>query len=365
STNPEQIPDFSETKKIAQNVINNINKIETKKIEDFIITDISKDKKDEVEKHIIEELLKYNEELPLKKDEAKAISIINKEFEKNYKNFKDFVSEMKQDDQFREKLMITKKNPKLSEIDEALINHFGENFPMNINYNKALNMINNDFITDYKEWDNFIKDFKQNRIKSEIAHDIVKNVYNLIPKYQIIAQTPNFVIIPLIKPIKNKVKSGSKWVDESDVNGTIRELFISIIFSSKLGCSVAIADNISKIDIEQRRGSVYVPGNHLLRQLTSDSWLRSYNFVNEKGINVYSDEKWLIAIASSLSLSYMANYSNRTNLFEILKSKTKGHLLRRIEMQEEKDNKKSKGRVSYLTNPNVYKFIENIWEVRK
>jgi len=354
STNSEQIPDLSKTTKIALNVINNINKIETKKLEDYIITGNSQD---DVENHIIEELLKYNEELPLKKDEEKALLIINKEFEKNYEKFKDFVTEMKQNWQFREKLMITKKNPKRSEIDEALINYFGNEFPLNIDFKKSLEMLNDDFVTDYKDWGTFIEDFKLNKIESKTAHDIVKRVYRLIPKYQIIAQTPNFAIIPL--------KQSLRWSDDSDINGCIRELFISIIFARKLNCSVAIADNISKIDIEQRKGSVYVPENPLLRQLTSDSWLRNYNFLNEKGINVDSDEKWLIAIASALRLSYMTNYSDRTNLFEILRSKTKGHLLRRIEMQEEKVNKKNKGRVSYLTNPDVYIFIENIWEVRK
>jgi len=208
-----------------------------------------------------------------------------------------------------------------------LIKYFGLDFPLNINYRKALNMLNEDFITDYNDWATFIDDLKNNKIKSEVARDIVKKIYNLTPKYKIVAQTPNFVLIPLIQPIRKKIKIGNNWEDEAFVNGCIREFFISIIFSLKLGCSVAIADNISKIDIEQRAGAVFVPENSLLRQLVGDSWLRDYDFNNEKGINIKSDVKWLKAIASALCLSYRTAYSERTNLYEILKSKTKGHLL--------------------------------------
>ena len=194
-------------------------------------------------------------------------------------------------------------------------------------------------------------DAKRNKIESEIAKDIVRKIYKLIPKYRIIAQTPNFVIIPLNQSLR--------WSDDSDINGSIREVFVSIIFALKLNCSIAITDNILKIDIEQRTGSVFVPENSLLRQLVGNSWLRNYDFNNEKGINIKSDVKWLKAFASALCLSYRTAYSERTNLYEILKSKTKGHLLRRIEMKDKKDKK------SNIYNSYIYDYVENIWEVKR
>lgn len=344
STNPELIPDFSKTTKIALNVIRNIDNIESKTIEDFILAD---NRPKDFEKEFIRVLLEYNPDLPLKKDDSKALNIINNEFRKAYKKFAEFTTEIKKDDQFREMLSIKKKNIKRDEIDKALIGYFGDDFPIKPNLEKSLEMLNNDFVTKYDNWAAFIDDVKRNKIKSDIAKDIVKEIYKLIPKYRIIAQTPNFVIIPL--------KQSLRWSDDSDINGCIRELFISIVFALKLNCSIAIADNILKIDIEQRKGSVFVPENSLLQQLVGDSWLRDYDFNNEKGINIKSDIKWLKAIASVLCLSYRTAYSDRTNLYDILKSKTKGHLLRRIEMKEEKQ----------VNNSYVYDYIENIWEVKE
>jgi len=349
STNPELIPDFSKTTKIA--VMRDIDNIESKTIEDFILTD---NRVETFEKKVVDILMEYNPNLPLKKDETKALSIINEKFKKGYKKFNDFTSDIKKNKQLKEIFSIVKKNPKRDEIDKALVEYFGVDFPLNINYQKSLDMLNYDFVINYDDWDIFIDDLKNNKIESEIAKDIVKEIYKLIPKYRIIAQTPNFVIIPL--------KQSLRWSDDSDINGCIRELFISIVFALKLNCSIAIADNILKIDIEQRKGSVFVPENSLLQQLVGDSWLRDYDFNNEKGINIKSDVKWLKAIASALCLSYRTAYSERTNLYEILKSKTKGHLLRRIEMKDEKDNKKKK---STIYNSYVYDYIENIWEVKK
>lgn len=344
STNPELIPDFSKTTKIASNVLKNIDDIESKTIEDFILAD---NKPKDFEEESIRVLLEYNPDLPLKKDESKALDIINDKFRKAYKKFAEFTAEIKKDDQFREMLSIKKKNIKRDEIDKALIGYFGDDFPIKPNLEKSLEMLNNDFVTKYDKWAAFIDDVKRNKIESEIAKDIVRKIYKLIPKYRIIAQTPNFVIIPL--------KQSLRWSDDSDINGCIRELFISIIFALKLNCSIAIADNILKIDIEQRKGSVFVPENSLLQQLVGDSWLRDYDFNNEKGINIKSDVKWLKAIASVLCLSYRTTYSERTNLYEILKSKTKGHLLRRIEMKDEQQ----------VNNSYVYDYIENIWGVKK
>ncbi len=343
SENPDLSPDFSRTTKIANNIMKNIDNIESKSIEDFIITE---QKINDFEKKAVEVLMEYNPDLPLKKDEHGALSIINQTFTKDYKKFGEFIADLKKDEQIRKTFSITKKKPKRSDIDKALIEYFGYDFPFKPDLKKALKILNGDFITDYSDWDIFFDDLKNNKIESEVAHDIVKKVYMLFPKYKIIAQTPNFIIIPLKQPLQRS--------DDADVNGCIRELFISIIFALKLNCSTTIADDILKINIEQRKGSVFVPENSLLRQLVGDSWLREYDFNNEKGINIKSDIKWLEAIASALCLSYRAAYSERTNLYEILKSKTKGHLLRRIEMKDKEQ----------VNNSFLYDYIDNIWEVK-
>ena len=133
STNPELIPDFSKTTKIAANVMRDIDNIESKTIEDFILTD---NRVETFEKKVVDILMEYNPNLPLKKDETKALSIINEKFKKGYKKFNDFTSDIKKNEQLKEIFSIAKKNPKRDEIDKALVEYFGVDFPLNINYQK-------------------------------------------------------------------------------------------------------------------------------------------------------------------------------------------------------------------------------------
>jgi len=252
-----------------------------------------------------------------------------------------------------EDLIITQQKDKKidDKLEKELIKYFEEeNLSIKRgkkDYGKALEIINREFSCDYKEWDIFRNDLKSNKI--ELARDIVKNAYKIKETYKIIAQTPNMVIIPLINPIK--------WGDEADVNGAFRELFVSIILALKLNCSVAITDNINKIDISQRRGLVYVPENHLVRQIMGDEWIRDYDYINPKGRFIYSAEKWLRVITSAIVLSPKTAYSDRTNIFEILSARTTGHLLRRIEI---KDKDKKTNNAGYIE---TYNLIENIKEV--
>lgn len=282
--NPELKMDLSRTYNIAQNVLQYFEDIETKKLEDLIIT---QQKEEKIDKVLESEVIKYFEEenIPIKGKEK--------------------------------------------------------------DYSKSLEIVNQEFNCNYKEWDKFWEDLKNNKI--DLARDIVKNTYKIRETYKIIAQTPNMVTISLINPIR--------WGSETDVNGAFRELFISIILALKLDCSVAITDNIHNIDIAQRRGLVYIPKNHLTRKIIGDEWIRDYDYVNLKGRYIFSAEKWLKAITSAIILSPKTAYSDRTNLFEILTVKTAGHLLRRIEM---KDKDKNTNNAGYIE---TYNLIENIKEV--
>lgn len=285
--NPELRMDLFRTYNIAQNVLQYFDDIETKNLEDLIITQ-QKQKEEEIDKSLKDELIKYFEEenIPIKGKEK--------------------------------------------------------------DYNRALEIINQEWNYSYKDWGDFWSDLKNNRI--ELAKDIVKNAYKIRETYKIIAQTPNMVMIPLINSIK--------WGSEADINGSFRELFISSILALKLNCSVAITDNINKVDITQRRGLVYVSENHLIRQIIGDEWIREYDYINPKGRLIYSAEKWLKAIASAIVLTLKTAYSDRTCLFEILTAKTSGHLLRRIEMQDKDKNTNNAGYIK------TYNLIENIKEVR-
>ncbi|HEC79168.1 MAG TPA: type I-D CRISPR-associated protein Cas10d/Csc3 [candidate division WOR-3 bacterium] len=257
-----------------------------------------------------------------------------------------------------EDLVITKQ--KEEKIDKALtdelIKYFEEeNLPIKgkeKDYNKALEIINREWGENYKNWHDFWNDLRNNRI--ELAREVVKRAYKIRETYKIIAQTANVVIVPLINPIK--------WGNEAEVNGAFRELFISIILALKLNCAVAITDKINKIDITQRRGLVYVPENHLIRQIVGDEWIRDYDYINSKGKLIYSAKKWLKAIASAIILTLKTAYSDRTGLFEILTARTEGHILRRIEMQDEK-NKKAGKRTNYAGHIETYNLIENTKEV--
>ena len=257
-----------------------------------------------------------------------------------------------------EDLVITRqKEEKIDKaLEDELIKYFEEEkLPIKgkeKDCGKALEIINREWCENYKIWSIFWDDLKKNKI--ELAKDVVKSAYKIRETYKIIAQIPNMVIIPLINPIK--------WGNEADVNGAFRELFISIILALKLNCSVATTDNINKIDVEHRQGLVYVPENHLIRQIIGDEWIRDYDYINSKGRIIYSAQKWLEAIASAIILTLKTSYSNRTGLFEILTARTTGHLLRRIEMQDEK-NKKADRQTNNAGDIETYNLIENIREV--
>jgi len=353
SDDPELTSNLSRSNAIARNVTKKLDKIENLNIEDFIFTQNSFEKND---KELEKELLLQISELHLKKDEIKCLEMIYNEFEETLSNqykqiknkkLKDFEKEVRENSLFRNKLSIENEKFKTKELNQKLKEHFDGDIPIERNLEKSLEIVNERFSKNYKNWDEFWQNFKKNNIDNEIARKVLKSVFKLTPKFKVLAQTSNFVIVPLINPIKHS--------DDAKVNSAIRELFISIIFSLKLNCSVAIADSVKQLTLFDKIGSAYVEENSHLREIVGDSWLQQFNFMNEKGSEVKSMKIWLEAIASTFSLSHLTNYSERTNLLEILTSKTKGHLLRRIEAKSEKA----------ISQGYIYKYIEKIWEVRK
>ncbi len=363
SSDPETIPNLSKSIAIARNVLGKLSQIDKLNLEDFLVTKNSNDKK---EKELEKELLSFYPNLPLKKNESKCLEIIDEQFKEylsdNFKaikkkKLKDWEKELKENFHLRAELEISKENFNSKDVNDSLKKYFDGEFPIERDLDVCTTMINEIFLKNYKSWDEFVTSFKKNEIDYDVAREILKGIFRLTPKFKILAQTPNFIFIPLISPIK--------YIDDAKVNTAIRELFISIIFSLKLNCSVAIANSVKQLTLFDKIGSVFVEENSYIRNLVGDSWLHNFDFINEKGFKINSMKTWLEAIASTLLISHLTNYSDRTNLLEILTSKTKGHLLRRIELQDEKESKKKKMKITNATKNETIKHIEKIWEVRR
>jgi len=208
---------------------------------------------------------------------------------------------------------------------------------------KYLNAIWNESFSD---WDDIIDSLMQNKIVG--ARDFVREVFKLTPKFKIICQTPHMILIPLMNPIRSKVKNE----DESNVNAAIRELFIALLLGLSLDCSVAVVNFGEKITFEGGEGVAYVPKVPELRRIIGSEWIPLQKIIGQRGEIEHFAEKWLTAIGSVAEIAYAANYSARSSLYQVLTSLTAGHILRRIEQNND-------GKVSYAQ----LKLIESIREV--
>ena len=154
------------------------------------------------------------------------------------------------------------------------------------------------------------------KVRDDEAIKIKAKVFRLSPEFYIACQTPHMILIPLKSPIT--------MGDESDTNAGIRELYMTLILGLALDCSVAVIKVGEVIAFEGGEGVAHVPPVPALRDLIKSEW-----------IAIEDAKRWLDAIGAAALLTSSTEFPERSNLYQILKSPTLGHILRRIEQKNE------------------------------
>jgi hypothetical protein len=139
---------------------------------------------------------------------------------------------------------------------------------------------------------------------------------------RLVAQTPHLVL--LLLPAVLRDKSPFAVGKDSEVNAAIRALFAMLVLGRALDCAVALVEDGRPWEPDMVRGVVKVPDNPALRKLVASEW-----------ITLENAERWLQAIAAASQLAPATAFPERSDLYQILTAPTAGHIVRRIDMNED------------------------------
>ena len=153
-------------------------------------------------------------------------------------------------------------------------------------------------------------------VQDDEAREIRTKAFRLNPQFYIACQTPHMILVPLTNPMSIG--------NESDTNAGLRELYLTLILGLSLDCSVAVVKAGEVITFEGGEGVARVPPTSALRELVGAEW-----------VSVEAAKRWLDAIGAVALLANATAFPERSNLYQILKSPTLGHVLRRIEQKSE------------------------------
>jgi hypothetical protein len=193
----------------------------------------------------------------------------------------------------------------------------------------------------------------ENKVNDDEARKVRAVAFRLYPQLYIACQTPHMILVPLYSPIQMKVrKAGGKMEEEAEVNAAIRQLYVTLILGLALDCSVAVVKAGEVITFEGGEGVARVPPTAALRDLVGAEW-----------VSVAEGKKWLEAISAVALLASATNFPERSNLYAVLRSMTTGHIMRRIEQQEEKRKREGKSPFSLQQRLEHIGLLETLKEV--
>ena len=179
-----------------------------------------------------------------------------------------------------------------------------------------LDEINDLWNTDFVTVEEALQALIDGKVQDDEARDIRKKAFRLNSQFHIACQTPHMILVPLTNPVSIG--------NESDTNAGLRELYLTLILGLSLDCSVAVVKAGEVITFEGGEGVARVPPTPALRELVGAEW-----------VSVEAAKRWLDAIGAVALLANATAFPERSNLYQILKSPTLGHVLRRIEQKSE------------------------------
>jgi hypothetical protein len=189
---------------------------------------------------------------------------------------------------------------------------------------------------DFADWEEVARAIAYKEIDDELSQHIREAVYGLRPPIEFVAQTPNVVLAPSSNP---RVSDKSALVDsdaDSNTEGGLKQLLITLAFALGLDCSVAILQDDESLDelILGTNGVAYVPPLPTVRDLVARSRSKeARQKLSPAWLSQSEAVRWLRALASAVLLANKADYPPRNDLYQILTVRSKGALLRRIEQK--------------------------------
>lgn len=219
-------------------------------------------------------------------------------------------------------------------------NKHRQNLEKNLKENYEVDDLTTDVLnemwgTAYATKEEAIEALLQNKVTDDEARQALKEAFRLTPQFRITCQTPHMILVPIANPISVKVKSK----EEAQVNAGLRELFINLLLGLALDCSVAVVKTGEVITFEGGEGVARVPPIPALRDLLGSEW-----------VPIDTARKWLDAIGAAAVLANENNkaFPERSNLYDILKSPTAGHILRRLEQQKSESGKRMQATLKHI-----------------
>lgn len=182
--------------------------------------------------------------------------------------------------------------------------------------------LNEEWDTDFATVDEALAALVEGKVGDSEARKVRAQAFRLSQGFYIACQTPHMILVPLPYPVT--------MGNESDTNAGLRELYLTLTLGLALDCSVAVVRAGEVISFEGGEGVARVPPVPALRDLVGSEWIAIEDA--QRGI---SAKDWLDAIGAAALLATSTAFPERSNLYQILKSPTLGHVLRRIEQKSE------------------------------
>jgi hypothetical protein len=200
---------------------------------------------------------------------------------------------------------------------------------------EGVTVLNEEWGTAFSTWDEAIEAVVNGHVHNSIVDEVRARTYKLRPQLQVICQTPHLLLIPLT--------FGFAVGKDSDTNTALRELFVSLILGLALDCSVAAINPGESLLFTGGEGVARVPPVPAVRDLVGNDW-----------VSLTAAPIWLEKIGAASLLASATNYPERSNLYQILTAMTGGHVLRRVELQQEG------GYVSYVHTELIQKALQEV-----
>ena len=149
---------------------------------------------------------------------------------------------------------------------------------------------------------------------AEVTAPLYEQAFKLANDYAFVVQTANLVLIPIGHGF-----GGSK---SSETKAGLARVLAALFLAAASDVSVAIVPFSELADVlaERGLGVAYVPPVAPLRHRLRTTW-----------ISLTDSERWLQAIAAAFRLARLAEYPERSDVYQVLSEPSVGRIIRRIE----------------------------------
>lgn len=149
---------------------------------------------------------------------------------------------------------------------------------------------------------------------AEVTAPLYERAFRLANDYAFVVQTANLVLIP--------IGHGFGGSSSSETRAGLARLLAALVLAKGLEVAVAIVPFSELADVlaERGLGVAYVPPVAQLRHRFRTTW-----------ISLTDSARWLQAIAAAFRLATLAEYPERSDVYQVLSEPSVGRVVRRIE----------------------------------